>query len=219
MLIIDQLKLSIGSRVLAENICASWPRGSLVSILGPNGCGKTTLLNKISGIGPLAPGNIFIDETDLRSLTPLERAQRIASVAQYDEADLEIIARDRIAHGLYPRKRSKGLSAPQETALIKRAAQLLHIEDLLLRPLASLSGGQRKKVHLARALVDDLARVYVIDEPDANLDADSKDNLMQVLKQLSNNEKVLIVSLHNRDLADKYCDYRLELGPTLAQEE
>lgn len=209
MLRINHLDLRIGNRILAHDLNAHWKAGSLVCVLGPNGSGKSTLLSTIAGIKPIEADRIFLAGDDLSQIDVLNRARCISSIAQNDEADLNTLAHDRIAHGLYPRGCAIGYA--KELTVVNQIAATLGIGDLLTRPLYSLSGGQRKKVHIARALVNDEANVYILDEPDANLDAASRDHLMVVLQELCAQNKLVIVSLHHRDLAERYANETFEL--------
>jgi ABC-type cobalamin/Fe3+-siderophores transport system ATPase subunit len=208
MLRLNELDVSIGSRVLIERFCALWPAGSLVAILGPNGIGKTTLLNNIAGIRLRASKKIYLQGTDLFLMTPLERARHISSIPQHDSAPHDTTVFDRISHGLYPVKGSLE-GASEEVAQL---AAEIGIKDLLDRPLHALSGGQRKKVHIARALVHKDADLFVLDEPDASLDSDARVHILNLLKALSREKKLVIVSLHNRDLAAQYADIIVDLA-------
>lgn len=212
MFTVKQLKVSVDSRVLMPSLSAHWHRGMLVAVLGPNGVGKSTVLSHVCGASLYVPDCVYLDDFDVFKMTPLQRAQRIASIAQYDEADPETLVQDRIAHGLYARQRASHLSSGTSRLLVRTIAESLGISEFLGRPLYSLSGGQRKKVHIARALVDDAAEVYILDEPDASLDAESKARLMGLLKSISRRNKIVVTSLHHLDLAESFCDQRLDLA-------
>jgi ABC-type cobalamin/Fe3+-siderophores transport system ATPase subunit len=206
------LQVTVGKRLLLLDVNEQWPAGSLVVLLGPNGLGKTTLLDHISGIKIKGPGQVFWGNEDVSLLSPLNRAERIASIAQHDEAPLETLVYDRIAHGLYARRMSGNLSASDEKNLVSQVAEAIGIAAFLNRPLFRLSGGQRKKVHIARALVDDRAAVYLLDEPDANLDPQSRDHIMQVLKLIASRRKVVVVSLHHHELANAHASAKVDIS-------
>ena len=212
MLTIKHLQVRIGKRILIPDMNAQWSRGSLVAVLGPNGAGKTTLLNHLAGIALKEPNFVFWDSEDIFAMPPRIRASQIASIAQQDETDHSTLVRDRIAHGLFARRMTTRLTAQKESELVSRVASTLGIHDLLWRSLFSLSGGQRKKAHIARALVDDNANVFILDEPDASLDAESRAHLMSVLRDLANKGKLVVVSLHHRELADSFADERFDLA-------
>lgn len=216
MLRVTHLQVVAGNRTLLTDVNISWQAGALASVLGPNGAGKSSLLNHICGVALTQRQCVFFNGEDVLSLPPLKRATRMASIAQHDDADLETRVIDRIAHGLYARKMSSRLKTTDERRLVEQIADTLGIADLLSRRLFTLSGGQRKKVHIARGLVDDNAQVYILDEPDASLDAESRDHLMRVLKKICEAKKLVIVSLHHNDLADLYCDHQFLIEPNIS---
>lgn len=195
MLRVDKLNVAIGLRVLLDDFCASWPAGSLIALVGPNGSGKTTLLNHLCGLNLRTSGKVFVADQDVFAMKPRRRAALISSIPQHDSAPLETLVRDRIAHGLY--------ATTVDTSAIDRVAHELLINDLLDHPLHTLSGGQRKKVHIARALVNEHALVYMLDEPDAHLDEGSRALVMDLLLQRARSGKLVIAALHHRDLADE----------------
>jgi iron complex transport system ATP-binding protein len=262
MLTLNSLDVKIGKRVLLPGVNALWKCGTLVAVLGPNGIGKSTLLNHVAGVALSTAGQVSLENEDIFTMAPLTRARRIASIAQHDTAGLETITRDRIEHGLYSRAKTVGFDAVcidadaasvdlaeesfRGTALSSREgfyfrlrvkhgvtnkihsidqtrvetiAQKLGISDLLSRGLYSLSGGQRKKVHIARALVDDRAEVYVLDEPDASLDATSREAVMFLLREIARSGKLVIVSLHHPELALAFADEILDLNSLLRRSQ
>jgi iron complex transport system ATP-binding protein len=216
LLTIDKLKLSVGDRVLLHDFTAQWEQGSVVSILGANGSGKTTLLKHITGVLRSETGHILWRGEDILKFSTLKRANRIASIGQHESADLETTVEHRIGHGLHARRQLSSLSRLQEKQLIEQIAIKCGIHDLLLRPLFSLSGGQRKKVHIARCLVNDRADLYVLDEPDASLDPASREHVMTLFKEMAASGKLVIAALHHRDLAERFADVVVEIGQSMA---
>jgi iron complex transport system ATP-binding protein len=275
MLTLNSLDVKIGKRVLLPGVNALWKCGTLLAVLGPNGVGKSTLLNHVAGVALSTAGQVSLHGEDIFTMAPLTRARRIASIAQHDTAGLETITRDRIEHGLYSRAKTVGFDATCHSVLdteskaqpridadaasvdlaeesfrgtalssregfyfrlrvkhgvtnkihsidqtrVETIAQKLGISDLLSRGLYSLSGGQRKKVHIARALVDDRAEVYVLDEPDASLDATSREAVMFLLREIARSGKLVIVSLHHPELALAFADEILDLNSLLRRSQ
>lgn len=205
LLRINDLDVTAGSRVLIQGFSASWPKGLVVAILGPNGVGKSSLLDHIVGLRLKEFGRVFLNNRDVCKMSHGERARNISSVSQYDHAPLETRAFDRIAHGLYPTRKKS------DAAIMEIAAEL-GIEDFLGRPLYALSGGQRKKVHIARALVNAEAKVFVLDEPDASLDAEQREKMLALISQMSKKGKLVVVSLHHKELAARYADNIIDLN-------
>lgn len=210
MLKLESLTLAAGNRTLFRDLTLHLDFGKLIAILGPNGVGKSTLLNHMSGVAIKTSDTVFLRGDDLFSMPVEERALRIASIAQHDTAPLETLAQERIAQGLYARRKS--LSAKQTWDALVAVSSSLLLNEVLERPLWSLSGGQRKKVHIARALVDTQAEVYVLDEPDASLDAFSRGALMTLLRARAETGKLVVVSMHHHELANAYAHEVINLS-------
>jgi len=211
MLELRNLDICVGTRTLIKQFSATWPLGSLVAVLGPNGAGKSTFLNHIAGICLKTQGTVFLQGCDIFEMSPIDRAIRISSISQQDPSPLDTIVFDRISHGLFP---LGGLSPKATRGRIEIVAQQLEIEQLLQRPLFTLSGGQRKKVHIARALVNQESDVFILDEPDASLDASTREKIIELLKTLSSLGKLVVVSLHHQDLAVRYADTMFQVEST-----
>ena len=205
MLTVKNLDLKVGPKIIQKDVRATWPKASLIGILGPNGCGKSTLLNHICGLSLTKKQKIFLNDEDVFFMKPLRRASLIASISQDDEAEPETIAQDRIVHGLFARQSLHVLKPLEIVKKVEAIATRLGIIELLNRPLGSLSQGQRKKVHLARGLVDDEAQIFILDEPDAHLDTESQHLVMRLLHELCLKDKLVIASLHNQILAKEHC--------------
>jgi multiple sugar transport system ATP-binding protein len=135
-----------------------------VVLLGPSGCGKTTLLRAVAGLGMVDSGRICIGERDVTYLPPRER--EIAMVFQSYAIFPHMSVYDNIAFGLKMKKTSKELTKER----VHKAAELLHIEQLLKRYPGQMSGGQRQRVAVARAIAVE-SKVLLMDEPLSNLDA------------------------------------------------
>lgn len=205
MLVVKNLTLEVQGHTLHRNLNLKCLPGQLVAILGPNGIGKSTLLNALSGVQHVTQGHIFLDEQEIHQIHPANRASQISSIPQYDETDLHTLVYDRIAHGLFARSITDDLSSKDEHELILHVAHRVGVQHVLDNPLFALSGGLRKKVHIARALVNNHSKAFLLDEPDASLDAPSRLDIMSLLERLASLEKkIVVVSLHHQELANQF---------------
>ncbi|MGO4736624.1 ABC transporter ATP-binding protein [Bosea sp. 2KB_26] len=163
-ILIDKVAKQFGNAVALQEISFTVEDGEFVALLGPSGCGKTTLLRIIAGLEVQSSGKVMIGERDVSSLKPAQRG--LAMVFQNYAVFPHMTVFENVAFGL----RMKGADQARVEAKVRKAAELLHIEQYLERFPAKLSGGQRQRVAVARALAVEPA-VLLMDEPLSNLDA------------------------------------------------
>jgi iron complex transport system ATP-binding protein len=169
----------------------------LLVVVGENGAGKSTLLDVLAGIVAPNTGTARVDGVSLSSLSPRARACRIASLGQRDEVLGDVLVAERIAAGLAPRRGLSALFDDEASSAVAVVAAEMGIEPLLHRRGDALSGGQRRRVSLARTLVDDSVRVLVLDEPFAGLDVQSTHLVVSALRKRAANGHIVVVSVHD----------------------
>ncbi|MEZ4710112.1 MAG: ABC transporter ATP-binding protein [Caldilineaceae bacterium] len=193
--------------------------GEMVAIMGPSGCGKTTLLNCISGLDDFDAGEVTIDGADLRTMNDRTRttyrAQHMGFVFQTFNllpviTAVENVELPLLVSGARPKDaRRRALAALDQVGLHERAHH---------RP-AELSGGQRQRVTIARALVNNPAIVWA-DEPTGNLDSQSATDILQLMRQLNQEQgQTLVIVTHDPQIGQQ-CDriIRMQDGQIVADE-
>ncbi len=205
--------LSVGyDRPVLKSIGFSTEKGQMIGILGRNGCGKTTLLRGIAGGARRFGGKLLLEGRDCTLSNTRQQALWLSYLPQQTDLPEGILAREVMAMGRYPHGGLFREADGDTTALVEKAARLLGISHLLDRDCAKLSQGQRQLALLARQLVQDTP-VMLLDEPNAALDCDNSHTLFSVLKQLTRREqKLILLVLHDPDLALKWCDSLLLVG-------
>lgn len=170
-------------------------QGEILCLLGPNGCGKTTLMKAIMGFLPELLGNIEIQGQSLKALSPRERARHIAYIPQahtsvFDYQVFEMVLMGRSSHiSLLGQPSQKDLNAAFE------ALEELNIGHLAHQKYVRLSGGQRQLVLIARALAQQ-AQLIIMDEPSSDLDFANQQRIMDMLIQLKNKGISILLSTH-----------------------
>jgi multiple sugar transport system ATP-binding protein len=174
---VRNLRVMLGGQTIIDGLDLQVTSGEFLVLLGPSGCGKSTLLHALAGLLDIAGGSVEIDGVDQTWASPRER--NIGMVFQSYALYPTMTVAGNLSFGL----RARGLPRAEIDARVQRAAALLQLEPLLSRRPAQLSGGQRQRVAIGRALVRD-ARVYLLDEPLSNLDANLRASLRRELKLL-----------------------------------
>jgi iron complex transport system ATP-binding protein len=194
-----------GDRVVVDNVSAQARAGEVTAVLGPNGAGKSTLLRSVIGLQPLLGGSALLGDVDLGHLSPRDRARR-AAVVLTDRVDLGLLTGREVAElGRHPHRGFGSRLTADEQNLISRSLEQLHATDLANQRLAEMSDGQRQRVLLARALVQQ-PDLLVLDEPSAFLDVGARVDLMALLGRIAAEQGItVVVSTHEVELALRMC--------------
>ncbi len=200
----------------ATSICSAEPDlfgvdinlepGKLTGIVGPNGAGKTTLLKILAGLTKPVSGELNLNEQPFELFQSLERARHIAYLEQYSFVHWPLDVWQLVKLGRYPHRDRPGNSPQIDTQVVNDVMQQVGIQDLSTRTFHSLSGGERARVLLARALAVQ-ADHLLVDEPIASLDLKYQFEIMQLLVDQTNNNICVGVILHDLNLALKYCNF------------
>ncbi|ARY00947.1 sugar ABC transporter ATP-binding protein [Brucella melitensis] len=183
---ITDLYKSYGSVSVLKDINIEIDEGGFLVLVGPSGCGKSTLLNTIAGLEPITSGDIAINGKSVSNLHPSQRD--IAMVFQSYALYPNMTVAGNIAFGMEIRKVPK----PERDKAIQQVADMLQIGHLLDRKPSQLSGGQRRRVAMGRALVRN-PQVFLFDEPLSNLDAKLRVDMRTEIKRLHSRMKTTIV--------------------------
>ncbi len=201
-----RLAVGYGGKPLIENICLHVRRGEIMTLIGPNGGGKSTILKTLARqLAPMA-GAVYLDKQALGQMAEKELAQRLAIVTT-ERIDPELMTcRDIVSTGRYPYTGRLGLLRAEDRTIVENALAQVHAGELAELPFAQVSDGQRQRVLLARALCQQ-PDVILLDEPTSFLDIHHKLELLDILKNLVRQQRLAVVmSLHELDLAQRVSD-------------
>lgn len=191
-LVLRDVTIAYGRRVVLAHVEADIPRGEIVSIVGPNGSGKSTLLKAIAGLVPIVSGEIrLFDE-------PIERGRRrVAYVPQREEVDwaFPVSVHDVAMMGRYPRRGWLRRSTNDDARIVREALDRLDILELAGRQIAELSGGQQRRTFIARAVAQE-PDVILLDEPMTGIDAATHDRILELFEEWRAEGKVVLQATH-----------------------
>lgn len=203
---IELRALSAGYRgqPVLQNISLAFPPGMVTALLGPNGCGKTTLLKTALGLLEPVAGEVWYDGAPLSSLTPRQAAHKAAYLPQ-SRAVPDIEARRMVLHGRFPYLSFPRRYRRSDYEAVQRALTAAGAGELAERPLPQLSGGQRQKVYLAMALAQETPTVF-LDEPTAWLDVRCQLDVMRAARTLADAGRAVVIVCHDLCLALRTAD-------------
>jgi len=205
-----ELNFAYNYKNIIEKISIEIEPGQLTSITGPNGVGKSTLLKCLCNIYKPAQGVIYINGKELTSINPRELAKILGYVPQREHLSFNMTVYEMILLGRRPYLKWK-VTARDETvveAILKR----LKLEQLAARELDTLSGGERQKVAIARALAQE-PEILLLDEPTSSLDINHQLEVIKRLQELAYKEKTtVVIVLHDLNLASRFSDKVLLMG-------
>ncbi|MDO5641832.1 MAG: manganese/iron ABC transporter ATP-binding protein [Paracoccus sp. (in: a-proteobacteria)] len=180
------------------------PRGTVTALVGVNGAGKSTLFKAIMGFVPLAGGDIR-----LLGLSVPQALKRnlVAYVPQSEEVDwaFPVLVEDVVMMGRYGKMNLLRIPSEADRAAVRDALMRVDMWDLRKRQIGELSGGQKKRVFLARALAQD-GQVILLDEPFTGVDVKTEEQIIALLAELRAEGRVMLVSTHNLGAVPEYCD-------------
>lgn len=196
LLELQQVSGGYGGGDVVKGISCGGERGDVLCLVGPNGCGKTTLFRLLLGSLSLSGGKILIDGRDTKDLSPRELAGLIAYIPQYHAPIFAYTALDIVMMGRASHFAAfEAPKAPDRQAALA-ALEKVHALDLAGKDYTALSGGQRQLILIARAICQD-AKVFVMDEPAANLDYANHQLLMEVISGLAGMGYCVVLSTHS----------------------
>jgi manganese/iron transport system ATP-binding protein len=189
------------------------PTGTITALVGVNGSGKSTLFKAIMGFVRVARGSISILGEPVKQAL---RQGRVAYVPQAEEVDwnFPVLVEDVVMMGRYGHMNFLRMATAKDRAAVEQALARVGMSDFRKRQIGELSGGQKKRVFLARALAQD-GRVILLDEPFTGVDVKTEEAIVELLRALRAEGRVMLVSTHNLGSVPEFCDRTVLLRNTV----
>ncbi len=200
------LSFSFGEKQVLRDVSFKVHPGEFLGLMGPNGSGKTTLLRCLMNFLPAGSESISVDGRPLDAFSPAELARTFAVVPQSSATDFSFTAYDIVMMGRIPHVSSRIAGTTKEDAsAVRSAMERTDTWKFASRPFYGLSGGERQKVIVARALAQQ-SKALLLDEPTVYLDINGQFEVMDLIKRLNREEGTTVIAvLHDVNLAARYC--------------
>lgn len=199
---VKSLDYEIGGNEILQAVSLEIQKGEFVGLVGPNGCGKSTLLKNIYRTLKPKHNTVFIDGNDVLGLSSKKLALELAVMAQENNMEFDFQVRDMVMFGRYARRKFLQGDSRQDRDLCEKLLNEVGLSGYEERSFLSLSGGEKQRVLLARALMQE-SSYMILDEPTNHLDISYQYQIMDTLKK----QKITVFSsVHDLNLASLYCD-------------
>ena len=203
MISIESLTAGYEKKEVIKGISFEAGMGDFVGIVGPNGCGKTTMLRAILGLIKVYDGSVKVRGTNVLKMNRGELAKRIAFVPQLMKPIDGFTVEDTVLLGRTPHIKRFAFESDKDYRITNRALERLKIEQLKDIPATDLSGGEFQRVAIARALAQN-PKIMLLDEPISHLDLRFQLRILRLLKKLREN-RIIIATFHNLTMAARFC--------------
>jgi iron complex transport system ATP-binding protein len=205
VLSIDDLSVTLGETDVLDGVSLDVEQGELVGLVGPNGAGKTTLLRAARGTLTPDSGNVRIAGDPVEELSAKATGRRVATVPQDTSVSFSFSVREMVEMGRTPHVSRFGAMDEEDHAAVERAMERTEVAEFADRPVTEISGGERSRVLLARALAQDTP-LLLLDEPTASLDPNHRLRTFETVSALVDEGRAAIAAIHDLDTAARYCD-------------
>jgi iron complex transport system ATP-binding protein len=206
----ERATLAYDSRVIAEGLDVRIPDGGFTVIVGPNACGKSTLLRALARLLTPKAGRVLLDGKALGEYGPKEVARRIGLLPQSSTAPDGITVADLVARGRYPHQGFFRQWTAADREAVERAMAATEVRELAARSVDELSGGQRQRVWAAMALAQETP-ILLLDEPTTYLDIAHQIELLDLFARLHREGSTIVAVLHDLNHAARYATHLIAM--------
>ncbi|MFE7465339.1 ABC transporter ATP-binding protein [Streptomyces sp. NPDC057499] len=207
-----------GGRTVIEKLDVAIPPGVITTIIGPNGCGKSTLLRTLTRLLRPDGGTVVLDGEDIAGLRTRDVARKLGLLPQSPLAPEGLTVADLVARGRHPHQSWLRQWSSDDADVVARALAMTGVSDLADRPVDSLSGGQRQRVWISMTLAQG-TDLLLLDEPTTYLDLAHAIDVLDLVDDLHESGRTVVMVLHDLNLAARYSDHLVVMraGSVLAQ--
>lgn len=203
----ESVTVGYGAAPVVSDLSLDIPHGKVTTIIGPNGCGKSTMLRTMARLLKPTSGTVLLDGEPIQSLPTREIARRMALLPQTPVAPEGLLVRDLVGRGRHPHQRWFSQWSADDEAIVEAALEMTDTVDLRDRALDQLSGGQRQRAWIAMTLAQD-TELLLLDEPTTYLDLAHQVEVLDLVTRLNRERgRTVAMVLHDLNLAARYSDH------------
>jgi iron complex transport system ATP-binding protein len=207
----EHLAVSYDDHLVVSGLDMQIPKGKITTIIGPNGCGKSTVLKAVGRLLKPRGGAVYLNGEDICRLSTKEVAQKMAVLPQSPQAPAGLTVGELVAYGRYPHQRGFGKLTSEDKDIIRWALEVTRLSEYETTAVDCLSGGQRQRVWIAMALAQQ-TDLILLDEPTTYLDLSYQLEVLELLYRLNREQGCTIVMvLHDLNLAARFADYMIAI--------
>jgi len=200
----DNVSIAYGKRQILENITMDFEKGKITTIIGPNGCGKSSLLKTISRVVTPVAGTPVYEDKPIREYSPKELAKKIAYLPQIHMSPKDINIKTLVSYGRFPYKRFGSGITMEDRKIIDETLELTGLSHMGERMLNNLSGGEKQRAWIAMTICQQ-PEILLLDEPITYLDIGYQVEVLELIKELGERLKITIVMvLHDMNFTARY---------------
>ncbi|WP_040672029.1 ATP-binding cassette domain-containing protein [Nitratireductor indicus] len=193
------------AKPVVDGVSVQFADGRFTALVGPNGCGKSTLIKAIMGFLPASSGSVLLNDTPLHGIGRRELAKRVAYLPQENYCPDYITLGELVELGGYARYSLFGGPGERDRALFMDALATVGLEGMASKPVNALSGGQRQRAWIAMILAQD-ADTILLDEPVNHLDVHYQYAILALIRSLTQRGKTIVAVLHDLNLTSAFAD-------------
>ncbi|WP_394218948.1 ABC transporter ATP-binding protein [Halobacillus trueperi] len=206
------LGIAYGEVKIVEDLNLHIPEGEITTIIGPNGCGKSTILKTMSRLLEPKSGVVYLDGKAIHKESTKEIAKKMAVLPQTPQAPSGLTVYELVSYGRFPHQRGFGKLTDEDRDIIRWALEVTGVQQFSERQIDALSGGQRQKVWIAMALAQG-TDLLLLDEPTTYLDLAHQLEVLTLLEKLNKEEgRTIVMVLHDLNHAARFADHLVALN-------
>ena len=217
-LLAQQIYLAYDGKSIIEALDLQIPPGQITALVGPNGCGKSTLLRGLARLLKPRNGSVFLDGKAIHALSTKDVARQIGILPQSPVAPEGLTVHELVAQGRYPHQGWLQQWSAEDERIVRDALAITNMADFADRPLDTLSGGQRQRAWIAMSLAQQ-TEILLLDEPTTFLDLAYQLEVLDLLHDLNEQGRTIVMVLHDLNHACRYADHLVAMrqGEIVAQ--